>query len=139
MIKAVLDANVFVSAVLKPASNPGRILDLVRNGSIRLYVAPKILEELRTTLLYPRLRKLHRKSPEWISKFIRELSSLAEMMPGKISVSVIEEDPSDNIYLACAAEGRVDFIVSGDKHLLKLEEYQGISIVNPADFLDAIF
>ena len=138
MIKVVLDTNIFVSAVIKPDSNPGRILELVRNGDIELCVSPEILEELKPTLAYPKLKKFHQHDSKWIAAFIRELSEMARTTPGKIIVEVIKEDPSDNIYLACAIEGQADFIVSGDHHLTGLVEFRGIRIVNPASFLEAI-
>ncbi|MDR3557430.1 MAG: hypothetical protein P4L55_21955 [Syntrophobacteraceae bacterium] len=52
--------------------------------------------------------------------------------------SVIEDDPSDNIYLACALEGQADFIISGDHHLTDLVEFRDIRIVNPAAFLEIL-
>lgn len=134
-IKVVLDANVFVSAVLKPVSNPGRILDLVRNGKIELIVSAEILGEVKATLAYPHLKKLHRRSPRWIKKFLLELAESATTTPGTLAVAVIENDPSDNIYLACALEGGADFIISGDHHLTDLGNFQGIPILNPATFL----
>jgi uncharacterized protein len=131
----VLDANVLVSAVLNPASNPGHILELVRQNAVQLLVSPDILAEVKAVLLYPRLRKLHRHSPKWIKTFIQELADLAEMTPGVLIVHAVKADPSDNIYLACAVEGKADFVVSGDKHLKNLKTYQGIRIVDPASFL----
>jgi hypothetical protein len=53
-------------------------------------------------------------------------------------VKAILEDPSDDIYLECALEGRADFIVSGDRHLLDLGTFRGISIVNPTAFLKIV-
>jgi uncharacterized protein len=135
MTKVVLDANVFVSAVLKTSSNPGRVVDLVRTGRIKLLVSADILAELKTTLAYPHLKKLHRKSPQWINAFILELMEKAEVTPGGLAVDTIKDDPSDNIYLACAVEGAADFIVSGDHHLTDLKTFQGIRIVNPATFV----
>jgi putative PIN family toxin of toxin-antitoxin system len=63
MIRAVVDANIFVSAVLKPASNPGRMLKLVRAGKIKLLASADILSEVEAVLLYPKLMKLHQRSP----------------------------------------------------------------------------
>jgi predicted nucleic acid-binding protein len=52
-------------------------------------------------------------------------------------LAIIADDP-DNRILECAVAGPADFIISGDHHLLDLENYQGIKIVNPARFLEAI-
>ncbi len=138
MIRIVLDANVFVSAVLNPPSNPGRILELVRLNAVQLLLSSDILAEVKAVLLYPRLRKLHRRSPKRVKTFVQELAELAEMTPGDLIVDVIKDDPSDNIYLACAVEGKADYIVSGDKHLKDLKTYEGIRIVDPASLLRAL-
>lgn len=45
------------------------------------------------------------------------------------------EDPEDNRVLECALEAEADYIVSGDHHLLSLEEFRGIKIVRAADLL----
>jgi uncharacterized protein len=137
-VRVVLDANVFVSGVLNSSSNPGHILELVRQKAVQLLVSSDILAEVEAVLLYPRLRKLHRRSATWIKDFIQELSDLAETTPGDLIVDAVKDDPSDNIYLACAAEGNAGFVVSGDRHLKDLKKYQGILIVDPTTFLQAI-
>src|SRR5208283_632263 len=135
MIKVVLDANQFVSALLKPHSNPAKIVRLVYVGDLTLLLSPAILDELQRVLSYPKIKKLHRRTPEEIERFLRTLDKIAVMTPGLLGVSAIANDPSGNIYLACAVEGSADFIVSGDHHLTDLKTFRGIPIVNPAIFL----
>jgi predicted nucleic acid-binding protein len=68
--------------------------------------------------------------------FPQELSVKAEITPGELVVDVIKNDPSDNIYLVCAVEGKAaNFIVSGDAHLKNLHSFQSIPILDPATFL----
>jgi len=55
-----------------------------------------------------------------------------------MKLSVIETDPSDNMFLECAVEGRADFIISGDRHLKDLRVYKGIEILDPSTFLEKI-
>jgi len=100
--KVVLNANVLVSATLNPASNPGHILELLRQNAVQPPISPDILAEVKAVLLYPRLRRLHRRSPAWINSFIRELADLAEMPPGALIADAVKANPSDNITLACA-------------------------------------
>lgn len=45
------------------------------------------------------------------------------------------EDDADNRVLECAVEGRAEWIISGDKHLLSLKEFRGVQIVRVAEFL----
>jgi putative PIN family toxin of toxin-antitoxin system len=138
MIRAVLDANVFISSVLNPAGSPGRILDLARQGKFELLASPRILAEVEAVLSYPKLTALHRKSPQWIKEFMRELKLMAEISPGQLKINAITADPSDNIYLACAVEAQADYIVSGDHHLKDLKIFQGIPILDPAAFLSML-
>jgi predicted nucleic acid-binding protein len=60
------------------------------------------------------------------------------MMPGTLTVAVIQDDPSDNRYLECAVEGEAAYLVSGDRVLLSLGTYQGIQIISPRGFLEVL-
>jgi putative PIN family toxin of toxin-antitoxin system len=135
MIRAVLDANVFVSAVITATGNAARILDAWRAGRIDLVVSPEILSEVERVLNYPKIARRHRLSAERIRGFIEDLARLSILTPGEIRMSVIQEDPSDDRYLECALEGEADCIVSGDQHLLETGEYRGIRILTPKAFL----
>ena len=138
MIKVVLDTNVVVSAYLVPAGKPAEILSLARNGKLHIFLSREIVDEIKQTLLSPKLKKIHRNTPNQIGLFIRAFSKVATVTPGEKSVDFIKDDPDDNKILTCALEGRVDYIVSGDHHLTDLKSFQGISIVNPHTFLQVI-
>ena len=135
MIKVVLDANIFVSAVIKPRSNPGAVLNLIHSDRILLATSPDILAEVDRVLLYPKLQRLHGLSPKEISLFIIDISTDAHVTPGRIKLEVIEKDPTDNKYLECAIEAEADYIISGDRHLTDIEIYEDIRIVDPSTFL----
>ena len=57
-------------------------------------------------------------------------------VPIKGDLHVVEEDPDDDMFVECAVLAGASMIVSGDRHLLDLREYQGIKILNPGAFLD---
>ena len=67
--------------------------------------------------------------------FLADLAALAIPTPGELVLRVIADDPDDDHYLSCAIEGEADYIVSGDRHLLEIQEYQGIRILTPRAFL----
>ena len=138
MIKAVLDTNVVVSAYLLPTGKPAEILSLVRNGKLHIFLSREIIDEIKQTLLSPKLRKIHKNTTEQINLFVRAFSKVATVTPGKKLVDLIKDDPDDNKILACALEGGVDYIVSGDHHLTDLKSFQSISIVNPHMFLQVM-
>lgn len=135
MIRTVLDANQFVSALLKPGSNPAQIISLIREDKAKLLMSEEIISEISNVLLYPKILKRHGKSPEYIAGFIKKLRAVSVMTHAAVKIDVIKDDPSDNKYLECAVEGRADYIISGDKHLKDLKVFRGIRIVNPAEFL----
>jgi uncharacterized protein len=131
MIRAVLDANVIVSAVLTTTGVPAQILDAWRTEDFALLVSSPILEEVARVLEYPRIARLHRWTRAKIRAFVAELAYLGIMTPGKVTLNVIRDDPADNRYLECAVEGAADYLVSGDRDLLDLQEHGGIRIVSP--------
>jgi len=65
---------------------------------------------------------------------VGQIRSFSEIVRPKGPLAVIADDP-DNRVLECAVEVQADFIISGDKHLLNLKVYRGITIVRPSDFL----
>jgi putative PIN family toxin of toxin-antitoxin system len=135
MLRVVLDANVFVSAVLKPQSNLARILELVKEGKIKLVISGDILSEIRSVLLYPKIRKRHCRTPKEVDKFLEKTVRVSFITSGRMNLKEIKEDPEDNKYLSAAVEGKADFIISGDHHLKDLRIYQGIRILDPSTFL----
>ena len=138
MIRAVFDANLYVSALLKPASKPAQILQLVHDRKVQLLLSSKILSEVKTVLLYPRLQRLHQRSEEQVDDLLRKLAKIAVLTPGELALDIVHSDPTDNKYVECAIEGEADFIVSGDRHLTDLKDFQGISILSPTAFLNVL-
>ena len=70
--------------------------------------------------------------------FLGRLRTVAVITPGRLHFESLSSDPDDTKYLACAVEGRADFIISGDHHLKDLKTFRGIRIVDPATFLAAM-
>jgi len=135
MIRIVLDSNLFVSALLKPGSNPDLILRAARDGKVLLLMSEAIRAEIARVLTYPKIRKRLSASDEELHTFLQLLGSVALFTPGTLDLPPLASDPDDTKYLICAVEGHADFIVSGDHHLTDLTIYRGIRIVAPADFL----
>ena len=135
MFKVVLDANVFISAVLRAHSELAKIFELLREDKIKLVPSEDILSEIRAVLLYPKIRKRHRRSEKEIEEFLNKASQVSILAQGTISTDRIREDPADNKYLSAALEVNADFIVSGDHHLKDLKVFEGIRILDPSAFL----
>ena len=134
-MKIVVDANFFASALLKPNSNPARVIELVKQNRVELTISPAIIKEIKRILLYPKIQKYHCKTVQEIDEYFEDILIFAWVVEGEEKIDVIIDDPTDNKYLACADEGEADYIVSGDDHLLDLGTYEVTKIVKAKTFL----
>ncbi len=129
--KVVIDTNVLVSG-LTFNGKPREILDLVWREEIEVYISPFILEELSDSL-----KEDFGWSKDQIARVLKRIETKTMLIHPRASISVIKEKEDDNRILECAVEGKVDYLISGDKkHLLPLKRYQGIRILSPAEFLN---
>jgi putative PIN family toxin of toxin-antitoxin system len=108
---------------------------LWEGGEFELVVSQPILEELERVIHYPRIQERYSLAEEYVEQFLQLIGANAIMVKPSVELTVIEKDPSDNRYLECALAAGASYIVTGDDHLLDLEEYRGITILNPAEFL----
>jgi len=139
MLRVVLDTNQFVSSVLVRQGMPAQVIDAWRRREFLLITSPSIVAEIRATLHYPRIRRKYPITDEDVERLIALLEQDTLVVPGETDVSgAIPADPTDDVGLACAIEGRADLIVSGDHHLLDLGEYQGIPILTARAFLERL-
>ncbi len=130
MTRVTLDTNVYISAILF-GGKAESIRNLSREGKIGVIVSEAILAEIGDVLS----RKFHW-SNRRIAITIDEIREFSTLVFPREAIAKILEDDADNRILECAVEGNAQYIVSGDRHLLKLAEYQGIKILAPAAFLD---
>ena len=132
MPRITLDTNVVVSALISPGTSR-QVLELARSGAVTLILSPFILEEtagvLRTKMAWDEGR---------IRTALELIKGLSTLVRPQKSLSVVKEDAQDNRIVECAAFGRADYLVSGDKHILSLKEYQGIRFLTPRDLLEAL-
>jgi len=132
--KVVIDTNVFVSG-LTFKGKPREVLDLIWRGDIEACISSFIFKELEETL-----KKDFSWDRDQIKHTIEKIKAKTILIQPKNKVSVIKENDDDNRILEFAIEGRVQYLISGDrKHLLPLKEYQGTKILSPAEFLKVLF
>ncbi len=136
MLRAVLDTNVIVSALIRPEGPPGQVLARLVDDAFVLVLSPALVDELRHSLRRPRVRKYVDLPGREIEARIAQLETLADPVAGKLQLKVAVRDPGDLMVLAAVVEGRADHVVTGDADLLTLGEHQGIAIVTPRAFLD---
>lgn len=137
MLRAVLDANVYVSAYVRPEGPPGQIVErLLRDRAFELVLSAEIAEEVLEALAYPKVLKSARTKIE-PDLWFEDIVMLAEFVTDR-QIESVSRDPDDDKYLAAAIEGRASFVVSGDPDLLDIKEHEGVRIVNPRAFLELL-
>lgn len=130
-MRAVLDANVLISAALSPRGAPARLLLAWQAGAFDLVVSPLLLAELRRALAYPKLERLvPAADADALVAWLGRAAELAAHPPGPPTVR--SADPFDDYLVSLAAAGRA-LLVSGDHHLTALAGR--IPVRTPAEFL----
>lgn len=134
MSTIVLDTNVIISALLF-GGNPRKIMELIISGDIECSLSPAILQELTDVLQRPKFGF----SSTACLQIAEELHGICHLVSPESSLTVIQDDPDDNRILECALEANASFIITGDPHLLSLQEFQKIKIIDPSEYLKANF
>ena len=133
-MRITLDTNVLISATFW-CGDSNKIMDMVENNEVELILSKEILEEFSEVLDYKEIQeKIKLKNLE-MKRTLGKVISISTIIDPAEKLNLIKEDPEDNKILECAKIGNVDFIVSNDKHLLKIKDFEGIKIVTPKEFI----
>ena len=133
MIRAVLDANVIVAAMLNPGGLPAEVVRQVGLAYELVWSAP-IVAECHRVADFRKLRtRLRVRDPHG---FVDDIADAAIMITSELpQIEAVAEDPSDDVYLSTALVGAARWVVSGDQHLLSLGRFAGVGVVSPSAFL----
>ena len=130
-MRAVLDANVLISAVLSPRGTPARLLLAWQAGAFELIVSAQLLAEVRRAFAYPKLqRRVPSIDADAYVAWLGRSATVAADPHGPPPVH--SDDPGDDYLIVLAAAERA-VIVSGDVHLTSLAP--GVPVRTPAEFL----
>ena len=128
-MKVVFDTNVFVSALTLPDGRGAQALRKIIEGEDSLALSKQILDELLSVLA----RKFARNREE-LARVAVFLSNLGEIVEPAESLTVLADEP-DNRIVECALAANAQLIVTGDRAMLALGEYQGIRIISLSAYL----
>jgi putative PIN family toxin of toxin-antitoxin system len=134
-VRAVLDANVLVSAAISTAGPPRQIVNAWVDGRFELIASPLLLAERRDVLARPKFRR-------WISTataadFIGGLADDALVRDDPPAFPGVSPDPDDDYLIALARAAQADYLVSGDRHLLDLADPDP-PVLTPRQFLGVL-
>jgi putative PIN family toxin of toxin-antitoxin system len=133
-MRAVIDTNILIRAVIRPQGTVGPVLLRLRQAEYTLLYAWESLEELIDVLNRPRIRDKYRLSDQDIQTVIGLLLVRGEGVTPTERIRSCR-NPKDDKFLETAVAGEADVIVSGDQDLLALHPFAGIPIVPPNAFL----
>lgn len=131
-MRAVLDTNVLISAFFWSDSVPAAALQKATEHGTLIFSAAT-LTELINVINRPKFEKYIKTVPT--KTFIFNLLECSEMVEISKPIRACR-DPRDDIFLEAAVNGNADFIISGDEDLLEMHPFEGITIMNPTEFLN---
>lgn len=138
-LRAVKDSNLFISGLFgKKDAISTQLQDLWINHEFELATSIDIMKEVSRVLQYPKIKKGFHPKDETIKRFFRLVFRKSIITKDIYKTDKITNDPADNKFLACALESKADFIISGDKHLRNLKQFQGIKILDAKTFLSLL-
>ena len=132
MIKAVIDTNIFLSALFWEGK-PKQVVKLALLKKIVGVSSTPILQELENKLL-----KKFKYPEEQTIRYLQLIVENFSIVKPEKKITIVKDDPDDNKIIEAAIEAKADYIVTGDKHLLKIGNYHKIKIVKPNEFLKKI-
>lgn len=134
MFSVVVDTNVVISSIFW-SGNSHKILKNVSAGKIQAFTSEEIVEELVKILSRFRYKLPKAKIAETVNFYLKTFQLISNIK----SINAVSEDPDDNKFIECAVKAKVDYLITGDKHLLKLDSYREVKILTPSDFLKLFF
>jgi putative PIN family toxin of toxin-antitoxin system len=134
VIRAVIDTNVLVSALISPSGNEALIVLAIQQGLIKPYFSGEILDEYAGVLARPKFGF----PQDEIDALLALLESQGESVHDQRSLHYASPDPEDEKFIACAKAAEVDFIVTGNKRDFPPEACETIQVINAAELLDRI-
>ena len=138
MLRVVIDTNLIISGTAKSNTIPNRLLEGWRKKEFLLITSIPILSEIKEVLDRKEIQAHFFLKPEDIRDLIQALSTQTIITSGALEVDIVKDDPDDNKFIAAAVERSASYIISGDRDLLDIGDYEGIKIMEARNFLEDV-
>jgi putative PIN family toxin of toxin-antitoxin system len=114
---------------------PAAVIKAAEEGKVDIFASEEIVGEISQVLAYPKLAKTYQVEGLFHEELIEAVLKIVKFVEVTNKVNVVLEHPADDKFIECALAARADYIVSGDKHLLKVGSYKKTQIVSVSEFL----
>ena len=131
MTKVVLDTNIFVSSIFWEKGNPHKIVEMALDKKIHVFTTIEILQELEKVL-----KRDFEEPDDLIQRQISLILEYATVVEPVVKLDAVKADSDDNKIIECAFTCGADYIVTGDRHLLDIINYNKIKIISSRIFLE---
>jgi len=129
--RVIVDTNIWISFLI--GKSLIGLVDYLNSGRIRIILSQFQIDELILVLTRPKFQKYFSSSN--IIEFLELLEQVSDVIEITSDVKVCR-DPKDNFLLSMAADGKADFLITGDLDLLELDSYQNTRIISYQVFED---
>lgn len=133
-MEITVDTNVLISSTFWEGAS-FKIIKKVEDKKVNLILSKGIIKEFFSVLKYKEIQEKIKDKNLEMKMTVDKLVSMSFILEPKEKIDIVKDDTDDNKFIECAIESNVDYIVSQDKHLLKLKEFKNIKIVTPEEFL----
>jgi len=133
-MRAVIDTNILVRAMLKPTGSVGPVVDFLREGRYVFLYSEATLNELIDVLSRPRMVRKYGLTAVEVDALCALVILRGERVQPDRTITACR-DPKDNKFLEVAIAGGADVIVTGDEDLEVLDPFEGLPLITPAKFL----
>ena len=137
-MRATLDANFLASAFLAKSGFCDEILQLMVIRGIEIVLCGEIIAEFKNVLSRKEVKKRFDYSNRNVDYFVWKIKKTSNIIKLESHFKVVKDDPADDIIINCAYDGKVDYMISSDKHLKRLKGFKGIQILSPKEFFDIL-
>ncbi len=128
-MRVTVDTNFLISATQWDYSVAHKLLKKLILSDAKIFTTQNILDETAEVL-----ERDFEYNKNEAKNIVEKILLFAKLIEPKQKVEVIKDDPDDNKIIECAIESSSDYIITYDRHLLKLKEYKGIKIITPEEF-----
>jgi putative PIN family toxin of toxin-antitoxin system len=125
-MRVVIDANLWLSGLMLPASVPGHIVRAASTARMTAVLSEPMLQELRLALQYRRVRPRIPLSDEELERYLAELHYIAEIVDTSGTSARVPRDRRDDMVFATYLASRADCLLTGDNDLPALRPEHAI-------------